>query len=1057
MKYSKNIHPKQFDPSYIAPAGSGTVVRAGQGRGCWRTFDGSNGLPDIWVHCIFQDKDGNIWFATESGACRYDGYRLTNFTTKDGLPNNAVFCITQDNKSRLWVATRSGPCFSTGRDSGKFIQLDELASNSVGTIYKDKDRRLWFATRGFLLKGNGVICYDGENWTTFTTEDGLASNRVYSILQTRDGAVWFGTYNGVSRYNRKTFTNFTTTDGLAHNIVYSITQDSVGNLWFAGPGGVSRYDGQAWTILTTEDGLASNEVSSIFQDADGGFWFCTGLGLSRYDGQTFTTLTTKDGLAGDNMVFAFQDSEGALWFSSDGGVNRYDCQTITNFTTKDGLAQDWVRIIQEDSKGNLWFGAPGGISRYDGKNFTNFTLKDGLIDDTLQGMVMGSRDQLWIGTWSGYVQKYDGQTWTTFTPEDGLSGQPIFGLGEDKDKNIYVCNYEGVHRYNGQVFASFGSFNNQVRAMFQDQEGNLWFGTWGSGAWQYDGQNWKIFTTKDGLAEDRIQETSGIFQDRDGNFWFGTRSGGVSRYDGQNFKTFTTADGLPSNCVSCIFQDKEGYLWFATNGGVCVFDGQVFQTFTQEDCLGSNCVWSIFQDRRGDIWFGTVKGVTRYRRPGPKPPRIFIDAVAADQRYVNMDTVTISSNVGLVLFEFHGESLRTRPGAMVYRYRLTGKHDWKNTKEQRAEYLKLTPGDYSFEVQAVDQHLVYSETAAITLTVKPDPKIVAMQAEINHLRREVSQKYDFHSIIGQSIAIRQVHALMEKAIDSGLAVLIIGETGAGKELVAKAIHYNSSRRNHPLKALNCGAVAKELVSSTLFGHRKGAFTGATEDSIGLFEAASGGTLLLDEIGEMPQETQLHLLRVLEENKIQRLGETASRDVDVRIIAMTNRDLIQAVKDNKFRKDLYYRLSVFPIHVPPLRERTEDIPMLAEHFLKMQCEKQGKELEGFGPGVMVMLKNYSWPGNVRDLENAIYRAVALADDKSYIQTYHFSSQITHEEILMQDIISEKIGLSASLDLLQRRLIENALKECNGNHTQAARMLNTQRTNLVRIIKRLGIEV
>jgi transcriptional regulator with GAF, ATPase, and Fis domain len=293
---------------------------------------------------------------------------------------------------------------------------------------------------------------------------------------------------------------------------------------------------------------------------------------------------------------------------------------------------------------------------------------------------------------------------------------------------------------------------------------------------------------------------------------------------------------------------------------------------------------------------------------------------------------------------------------------------------------------------------------------------------------------------------------MERAIDSGLTVLIIGETGTGKELMAKAIHYNSSRKDGPLRDLNCGAVPKELVSSTLFGYRKGAFTGATEDRIGLFEAASGGTLLLDEIGEMPQDTQIHLLRVLEENKIQRLGDNISRDVDVRIIAMTNRELIKEVESGRFRRDLYYRLSVFPIYVPPLRERPEDIPLLAKHFL----QEMDRELVDFAPGILEMLQSYSWPGNVRELLNAIRRADALAGEGKQIQTYHFSSQITQGESLIQDIISENLGLSSSLELLQRRLIENALRECNGNRTKAAQMLSTQRPNLVRVMKRLGIE-
>jgi two-component system response regulator HydG len=372
------------------------------------------------------------------------------------------------------------------------------------------------------------------------------------------------------------------------------------------------------------------------------------------------------------------------------------------------------------------------------------------------------------------------------------------------------------------------------------------------------------------------------------------------------------------------------------------------------------------------------------------------------------------------------------------------------------DYTFDKPGAYTFMVQAIDRDLNYSEPAAVSLTIQPDPKLVSMQAELNHLRREVREKYHFENIIGRSAAIRQVRALMEKAIDSGLIVLITGETGTGKELVAKAIHHNSPRKNHPLLELNCGAAPKELISSTLFGHRKGAFTGAHEDRIGLFEAASGGTLLLDEIGDMPHDAQIHLLRVLEERKLQRLGEHISLDVDVRIIAMTNRDLMKEAAAGRFREDLYYRLSVFPIHIPPLREHHEDIPLLAKHLMEKACNEQKKKLDGFAPEVMDLLVDYPWPGNVRELKNSINLAVALAEEDKQVQTYHFPPQITQGESLLQEILSERIGLPAAMERLQRRLIENALRECDGNHTQAAKLLGLQRSNFIRLMRRLGID-
>jgi transcriptional regulator with GAF, ATPase, and Fis domain len=331
-----------------------------------------------------------------------------------------------------------------------------------------------------------------------------------------------------------------------------------------------------------------------------------------------------------------------------------------------------------------------------------------------------------------------------------------------------------------------------------------------------------------------------------------------------------------------------------------------------------------------------------------------------------------------------------------------------------------------------------------------------MQAELSYLRSEVGRKYQFENIIGSSAGMMQVRGLMERAIDSGLTVLIIGETGTGKELVAKAIHYSSPRKNKLPQELNCGAIPKDLVASTLFGHRKGAFTGANEDKMGLFEVASGGTVLLDEISEMPEDAQIHLLRVLQEHKIQRIGETELRDVDIRVIAITNRDLEDEVEAGRFREDLYYRLTVFPIHIPPLRERADDIPLLAEHFLRQACQQQDKDLEGFAPGVLDMLSGYSWPGNVRELEHEIYRATALAEEGSRIQTYHFSSRVTRGESLIQEVLSEQVGYRELVNRFRRRVIEEALRENNGNRSAAARQLRIDRSNLVAVMKRLGIE-
>jgi transcriptional regulator with PAS, ATPase and Fis domain len=364
-----------------------------------------------------------------------------------------------------------------------------------------------------------------------------------------------------------------------------------------------------------------------------------------------------------------------------------------------------------------------------------------------------------------------------------------------------------------------------------------------------------------------------------------------------------------------------------------MYDGTAWTSLDTRDGLTGNGVNGICQDPDGSLWFITTGGITRYRR-SVTPPGVRIVFVTTDQTYRDLSVIPAFTPGVRVTIKYSAIDFKTIPEKQQYRCHIMEiDSDWrKPTKSETFDHVFDQPGTYAFQVQAIDRDLNYSEPATLSLTVQPDPKLVAMQMELDDLRQVASRKYHFSSFIGESAAIQQVHALMERAIDSGLTVLITGETGTGKELVARAIHHNSPRKDKPILDRNCGAIPSELLTSELFGHRKGAFTGANEDKIGLFEAASGGTVQLDEIGEMPQDAQVHLLRFLEEREVQRLGENISRHVDVRIIATTNRDLAEEVTADRFREDLYYRLSEFPIRIPPLRERPEDIP----HDFEVYC-------------------------------------------------------------------------------------------------------------------------
>jgi DNA-binding NtrC family response regulator len=325
-----------------------------------------------------------------------------------------------------------------------------------------------------------------------------------------------------------------------------------------------------------------------------------------------------------------------------------------------------------------------------------------------------------------------------------------------------------------------------------------------------------------------------------------------------------------------------------------------------------------------------------------------------------------------------------------------------------------------------------------------------LRAEVRALREEVSTKYNFSNILGKSKPMLGLFALIKKVAGSRSTVLIQGKSGTGKELVAKAIHYNSPRRERPLVTVNCSAIPKGLLESELFGHVKGAFTGAIAHKRGLFEEADGGSLFLDEIGELNPELQVKLLRVLQEREIRRVGDTRTISVNVRLIAATNRDLAQAVKDGIFREDLYYRLNVIPMVLPDLKDRAEDIPVLVTHFLLKYAKEADPPIEGISKEAMRLLLEYDWPGNVRELENVIERAVILGHGPQ-IQPEDLPAHLRARMIPVRHQTRAANTLRPTLEALERDYIATVLGETRWHRLQAAHILGIDRRTLYRKIR------
>jgi DNA-binding NtrC family response regulator len=402
--------------------------------------------------------------------------------------------------------------------------------------------------------------------------------------------------------------------------------------------------------------------------------------------------------------------------------------------------------------------------------------------------------------------------------------------------------------------------------------------------------------------------------------------------------------------------------------------------------------------------------------------QVDFDVILTDLRMAGKD--------GLQLLE---ETKRVTPTTPVILITAFGSID------SAVQAMKL--GAYDFITKSGDM-------TELVLAVEKALETKSLRKEVIGLRRRLESRYSFHKMIGKSPLMQRIYQLIEMVCDTSSNVLITGESGTGKELVAKAIHYNGTRKNKPFMAVNCAAIPENLLESELFGYRKGAFTDAKTDKEGLVVGAAGGTLFLDEVTEMPPSLQAKILRVIEEREVRPLGGTASYPTDVRIISTSNRDIQSRIEDGLFRSDLYYRLRVIDIDLPPLRGRKEDIPLLVRHFLNKFNKDLKKKVAHVSTGAMKIFMDYSWPGNVRELENVIQRAVTLSRDETIIPD-DLPALMTRTN--GTSFLDPTPGKARTLEDLEKEYIREVLAEVKGNRSRAAEMLGIDRKTLYRKLK------
>ena len=750
-----------------------------------------------------------------------------------------------------------------------------------------------------------------------------------------------------------------------------------------------------------------------------------------------------------------QDSMGRLWVGTYGmGLHCYDATRVTIFGAQQGLPTNIVRCLTKADDGRMLIGTSAGLVVYDGDTITPLAGAEELSGRHITGLTIDGDSNVWVGTIDSELFRLgeDGSTeqYSLVSTFDGAYA--VDSLVSDRAGRIW---FSSPHRKGFGFFkdgeltyfspSDSADYPSWVRALEVDAEDNVWIGSGTPASWdgicRYDGRS---FRRIDGVSGAPILS---LCCDKQGIMWIGTNEG-LSCCDEAFFTSFTLEDGLPSELVTTITTAGSDSVWLGTEGGgACHFDGEILQVWQIADDPALNVVHAACEDGEGRMWLGTAGGLVRIE-PRRVTPSVEVTSIQADIEFPHPTTIQFPTTVGRLTMRFRGISPQEWSAYLVYRYKLDGYDgDWRQTSDREVEYPQLNPGSYTFLVQAVDRDMNRSEVAEVPLTVVADPRIEGLT---DALRAEASRG----EFIGESQPLFEVKRQIQEVAWTDLTVLVLGETGTGKGLAARSIHRLSERSDGPFIQVSCGALQEGLIDSELFGHEKGSFTGAISRKLGKFELAEGGTIFLDEIGDLPLESQTRLLTVLQERCIERVGGTQTIPVDVRVLAATNRDLVDAVRRDAYRSDLYYRLNVFPIRIPPLRDRKDDTLVLANHFIQHFAAHLNQTPPLIDAAAQTALVAYDWPGNVRELEHTMQRAVILCQEEEIAPEHlGFGPQPRLEGGQEED------ASIIPLEDFERRYLERVLEHTDGvihGDRGAARLLRMKPTTLRSRLEKLGLK-
>ncbi len=1030
-------------------------------------YDNINSLNSNIIRSLFKDSKGRIWIGTDRGlellVDQNKGVfqQIIKMKNQDKILATNIFTINEDDLGRILIGTSTG-LYAVEEQLDRSYLIDEYFSpdlmrriGSVIAIGKDDSGNLWIGT-----DGNGMYLWNKNDHLLSKIFDKDRSLKfdditIHSILSDRSNVVWMGTKGGLLKRSKNNnffdkYMHLTWDEkSLSDDIVLSVLEDDDKNIWLGTVTGIDifnpvRNDFKNITLVNNKGQILNDrEIKSIYQDRDGVIWVGT-----VWDG-----LYKIPKQASNSVIYPATN----YWIgtSSDRNVVRYT-----------------IFKIYEDRWGNLWLATTDGIKI--------FNKSDGKVL-SLGSMVTGK------------IMPPEGFVFDIYSsPSDenivwaGTDSQGLFKFILGKNENEIFC----AAKFQPLQFKEIKTSSVSVRTIFEDSNKRIWIGTLNSGLYLFNRDSTITnYNVSHGLSSNFI---TGILEDDLGYLWISTISG-LCRFDTQSneFMNFNSNDGIQGDEFNggSFLKSRSGDLYFGGTNGftvvhpekvqknlvipqIVITDIQLFnKSIFSKDFSFNKYVSKTFSDIDEALNFPYDQNVLsfefaalHYVNPSANRYAYMLEGVDTTWNYLSQPRIVTYAHLppGTYIFKVKGSNnnniwnqegvsvqfIISPPFWSTWWFRIiilmivsallvTLYRKKVNTIEQKKKNLE-------------EQVREKSEAEKRTREILSEVEILKAKLENEniYLKDEIKLVHNFENIISVSESVKKVLSRVEQVASVNTTVLILGESGTGKELLARAIHNLSTRKSRPLIKVDCSTLPSNLIESELFGHEKGAFTGAINRKLGRFELADGGTIFLDEIGELSLEMQMKLLRILQEGEFERVGSVISKKVDVRIISATNRNLENAVQQGTFREDLYYRLNVFPIKLPPLRERREDIPYLVNHFISKHSVKAGKKFITINPRIMEELIQYNWLGNIRELENVIERAVIVSS----------SGKLTLENSLENPKENHNNNAAKTLEEIEKLHIMKILGTTDwriSGEKGAAKILGLKPTTLEYRMRKLGI--